>query len=260
MWFVQILNKKWQKITRIVDSGKISLYTLLEEKLSGLSIKRNYIIEALRKTGLNIEKPSKWKNTDLYNFAKTLINISKPMLLALNKIDIPSSKIHLENLKKQEYLTIPCSAQAELVLRKASEKKLIDYKPGDSSFKISNSEKINVRQEKALNIIQEKVLTKYKKTGIQATINTAFFKLLNMIVVYTVEDIDQLSDHKGRILPDARLVKNGTTCRELAFKIHTELGESFICAIDIRTRRKRGENHVLKNRDVISVISRKKRA
>jgi ribosome-binding ATPase YchF (GTP1/OBG family) len=68
-----------------------------------------------------------------------------------------------------------------------------------------------------------------------------------------------LSDHHGRVLPDAYLVPEGTTARQLAYVIHTELGESFIFAIDAREKRRIGENHILKNRDVISIVSAKKR-
>jgi ribosome-interacting GTPase 1 len=42
--------------------------------------------------------------------------------------------------------------------------------------------------------------------------------------------------------------------------IHTELGEGFIYAVEAREKKRIGEDHVLKDRDVISIISTKKRA
>ncbi|MCK4953553.1 TGS domain-containing protein, partial [Candidatus Bathyarchaeota archaeon] len=60
-------------------------------------------------------------------------------------------------------------------------------------------------------------------------------------------------------LPDAYLVPYGTTARQLAYIIHTELGEGFIHAVEARKKRRVGENYVLKERDVISVVSAKKR-
>jgi ribosome-binding ATPase YchF (GTP1/OBG family) len=42
--------------------------------------------------------------------------------------------------------------------------------------------------------------------------------------------------------------------------IHTELGESFIYAVDARTKRRLGEGYALKDKDVISIVSAKKRA
>ena len=112
----------------------------------------------------------------------------------------------------------------------------------------------------ALKTVREKILVKYGSTGIQDAINLAFFKLLNMIVVYPVEDVEHLTDHKGNVLPDAYLVPYGTTAREFAYMIHSELGETFIYAIEAREKKRVGENYILKDRDVISIVSAKKRA
>ena len=260
MWMMQIIKRNWQRIARTVESRRANLQSLLEDRLSGLSIKRRHINEALRRTELNADKPTRWSEEDLFMFVDALRKISKPMLIAANKIDIPAAEENLERLKNSGYLVVPCSAEAELVLRRASEKRLIQYKPGDADFSVLKPTEMTERQRRALKIIQEKVLQRYGTTGVQEAINAAFFKLLKMIVVYTVEDPEKLTDHSGRVLPDARLVPEGTTARELAYSIHTELGESFIYAIDCRSKVRRGENYVLKNRDVISIVSAKKRA
>ena len=81
-----------------------------------------------------------------------------------------------------------------------------------------------------------------------------------MITVYPVEDVEHLTDHNGRVLPDAYLVPKGTTAHQFAYIIHTELGESFIYAVDARNKKRIGENAELKDRDVISIVSAKKRA
>jgi hypothetical protein len=104
------------------------------------------------------------------------------------------------------------------------------------------------------------VLQENGSTGVQDALNMAYFKLLNMITVYPVEDLEHLTDHNGSVLPDAYLVPNGTTARQFAYIIHTELGESFLYAVDARDRRRIGEDAVLKDREVISIISAKKRA
>jgi hypothetical protein len=100
---------------------------------------------------------------------------------------------------------------------------------------------------------------KRESTGIQDTINFAFFKLLNMITVYPVENIDNFSDHKGRVLPDAYLVPYGATAKDLASMIHTELGKGFLYATDARTKMRVGEDYKLKDNDVISITSTSKR-
>lgn len=259
MWFVQILKKDWAKLARTAEAGTTDLVSLLETQLSGLAIKRDQIIEALRKTRLKAEKPTEWSNDELIEFLDALRSISKPMLIAANKMDLSTAEENAEKLKGSGYTVIPCCAEAELALRRAAEKRLIGYKPGDCNFTIQKPEKLTETQNNALKVVQEKVLRKFGSTGVQEAINTAFFKLLNMIVVYPVEDVEHLSDHTGRVLPDAYIVPYGTTARELAYIVHTELGESFIYAIEVHGKKRVGENYVLKDRDVISIVSAKKR-
>jgi ribosome-binding ATPase YchF (GTP1/OBG family) len=260
MWMANILKRDWPKIARTAESEAKDLLTILEERLSGLAIKRVHISEAIRRTGLNPDKPTSWSEEDFLRFIDTLRQIAKPMLIAANKMDMPTAEENFERLRKLNYIVVPCCAEAELALRRAAEKKLIEYRPGDCSFKIKSPEKLTESQLKALETIRERVLLKFGSTGVQEAINMAYFKLLNMIVVYPVEDLEHLSDHNGRVLPDAYLVPYGTTARELAYLIHTELGESFIYAVEARERKRVGEDYVLKDRDVISIISAKKRA
>jgi ribosome-binding ATPase YchF (GTP1/OBG family) len=260
MWIAQILKKDWPKTARTAEAETADLYTMLEDRLSGLQIKRTHITEAIRKTGLNPDKPASWNEQDFLKFVDTLRQIAKPMLIVANKIDLPTAEQNLQRLQKLNYTVIPACAEAELALRRAAEKQLIDYKPGDCNFKINHPEKLTENQTKALETIREKILLKNGSTGVQEAVNMAYFKLLDMITVYPVEDLEHLSDHNGRVLPDAYLVPYGTTARQLAYIIHTELGEGFIHAIEAREKKRIGENHILKDRDVISIISAKKRA
>jgi ribosome-binding ATPase len=259
MWMANILKKDWEKISRTAETEKKSIYGPMEERLSGLGIKRPHIFEAIRRTGLNADKPASWSDEEFLKFVDTLRRISKPMLIVANKIDLPTAQLNIERLKKLDYTVIPASAEAELALRRAAEKKLIDYRPGDTDFKIAQPEKLQPQQIKALEAIREKVLEKNGSTGVQQAINTAYFKLLNMITVYPVEDVEHLSNHNGKVLPDAYLVPEGTTAHQFAYIIHTELGESFLYAMDARRKTRIGEDAILKDRDVISIVSAKKR-
>jgi ribosome-binding ATPase YchF (GTP1/OBG family) len=260
MWIAQILKRDWPKIARNVEYESADFYTALEERLSGLAIRKTHFIEAIKKTGLSPDKPTTWTEQDYIHFVDTLRQIAKPMLIVANKIDLPTAEENLERLKKLNYIVVPACSEAELALRRAAEKQLIDYKPGDCNFKINNPEKLTENQKHALETIREKILIKHGNTGVQEAINMAYNKLLNMITVYPVEDLEHLSNHNGQVLPDAYLVPYGTTARQLAYIIHTELGEGFIYATEAREKKRIGEDYVLKDRDVISIISAKKRA
>lgn len=260
MWMVNIIKKDWAKVARTAETETQDLAALLEERVSGLGIRRNQLLEALRKTGLSGEKPTLWSEEEFVKFVDMLRQVSKPILIVANKMDLSTSEANLERLRKANRFVVPACAEAELALRRAAEKKLIDYRPGDCNFKISMPEKLTEGQVKALETIREKILIDLGSTGVQEAVNTAFFRLLNMITVYPVEDMEHLSDHTGRVLPDAYLVPYGTTARQLAYIIHTELGEGFIYANEARERKRVGEDYVLRDRDVISIISARKRA
>jgi ribosome-binding ATPase len=260
MWMVTILKKDWSKIARTAEADKKGIALPLEDRLTGLGIRRQLVGEAIRRANLNVDKPTTWSDDDFYRFVDTLRRMSKPMLIVANKIDLPTAEANLQRMKELDYMVIPCSAEAELGLRRAAEKQLIDYKPGDNDFKITHPEKLSAGQIKALEAIREKALAKYGSTGIQNAMNMAYFKLLNMITVYPVEDLEHFSDHNGRVLPDTYLVPQGTTAKQFAYIIHSELGDNFIYAVDARDKRRIGEDAILKDRDVISIVSAKKRA
>jgi len=133
----------------------------------------------------------------------------------------------------------------------------VEQTPG--GFEVLEPSGLSRGQRKALEAIRGRVLERWGGTGVQGTLNAAFFQLLDSILVYPVEDAEKLTDHDGRILPDCYLVSRGTTARRLASLIHTELEESFIYAVDARTKRRLGDGHVLQNNDVIQIVAAKAR-
>ncbi|WP_456420251.1 TGS domain-containing protein, partial [Methanocaldococcus infernus] len=75
------------------------------------------------------------------------------------------------------------------------------------------------------------------------------------IVVYPVEDENKFSDKEGNVLPDAFLMRKGDTARDLAYKIHTDLGERFLYAIDARKKIRLGADYELKHNDIIKIVA-----
>ncbi len=259
MWWLQIVKKDWEKIARRTESTGEDLADLLEKRLSGLAIRRDQILQAVKKSGLNTDKPTAWKEDDLRHFLHELRTVSKPMILAANKIDLPTAEENVERLKKLGYSVVPCCAEAELALRRSSEKGLTDYTPGAKSFNILKPNELREEQKQALETIGKKILSKWSSTGVQDTINAAYLKLLRMVAVYPVEDPEKLTDHMKRVLPDTYLVPEGTTAKEFASIIHSDLGEGFIYAIEARSKMRLGEDYKVKDGDVLSIVSAKKR-
>jgi ribosome-binding ATPase YchF (GTP1/OBG family) len=242
LWFAAVIKRAVQKIGR----GTTEISQTLAEQLSGLEVSKKQIEQALNKTSL----------TSVEAFATELRKISKPILIAANKIDLKPAQENFEKMKQKYESMVPTSAESEIALKKAAEKGLIEYLPGDN-FTILDQSKLASPQLAALDIIRKEVIEKYGSTGVQNCLNKAVFELLNYIAVYPVEDENKLSDKQGNILPDVHLVPNGTTALELAFRIHTDIGNKFVSAIDIRSRRRLGKDYVLKNNDVIKIMTSK---
>jgi hypothetical protein len=259
LWLLGIVKKDWQKIARTAQSAREAIGRHLEEKLTGLGMNRFHIAEAVESTGLDPYKSILWSGDDLSRFVTQLRKVSKPIIVAANKADKETAEEGIEKLKAAGYEVIPTCAEAELMLRRAAQAGLISYTPGDGDFEIPDASKLSDRQAKALELIRDKVLGRCGTTGLQEVINAAFFRLLNSIPVYPVEDVEKLSDHQGRVLPDCYLVPRGTTTRQFAGLIHSELAESFIFAVDARTKRRLGEDHILKENDIIQIVAAKSR-
>jgi ribosome-binding ATPase YchF (GTP1/OBG family) len=92
-------------------------------------------------------------------------------------------------------------------------------------------------------------------TGVQSALNAAVYDRLDRITVYPVQDASQWTDGSGTMLPDAFLLPAGSTPRDLAYAVHTDIGEGYLHAVDARSSRRIGEDHELSEGDVIKIIS-----
>jgi len=246
-WLRDIIKRHISKLEKRGDG-----VAGLGEILSSFKVSEKQIEEAAEKSYLSLSGIS-WSDEDILSFSRELLRISKPVAVAANKLDM-ASKEDLDRLKAElkNTLVIGCSGAAELTLRKAAKAGIIDYTPGATEFKIVG--KPSKEQEEALNYLAE-YIKKNNGTGVQQLINSVVFNMLKMIVVYPVEDENKYTDHYGNVLPDAFLVKEGTTAIELAEKIHTGLAKNMIYAVDAKKKIRVPKDYRLKDNDVIKFVS-----
>ncbi len=251
-WFIDILRREWDKLTREIEQKRSKLSDGIAKRFTGLGIKEYQIQDLLHKLELITKNPKEWTDLDIETFVKELRKNTKPIIIAANKADLCKD---LDIIKKiSDIIVIPCSAETELLLRKASKSGLVDYESGDEYFSIKENKELLPQQQKALDLVNT-VFTKIKSTGIQKILNIAVFDLLKLNVVFPVEDETKLTNKNGDILPDAKLLPQNSTAKDLAGLIHADIAKGFLHAIDCKTKQRIGADHKLKNGDVIKIIS-----
>lgn len=252
MWMYGILSNNWVRLIRKVDAEHLDISKVIFDQLSGTGIALEDIIEGKRTVK---EDYNKWEEEDLIQLVRNILNIAKPSLIIANKADLPGAKENIERIKEKYPNVIPTSAESEIALVRAAESGLISYVSGDSSFEILKREKLSEGQIKALEYIQTNILDVYGSTGIQEALNKAVFNLLNMIVIYPVQDEHKYTDQKGNVLPDAILVPQGSNPKELAYIIHSDIGDKFMHAVDARKNMRVASDYELCDGDIISIIT-----
>jgi len=253
LWLVSIIKRDWDHI-RELDSSGLNTAQILKKRLSGLAVTESTIDKVLNKFNLHNKKIRSWTEQELFNFCQSIRRIEKPVVIAANKADLLTSQNNLEKIMEKYTHVIPCTSELEVLLRKAAKNGFLHYLPGDDSFEIKENMQLSEKQRYALQIVSS-FIKKYGSTGVQEILNVACFDLLKKIVVYPVEDESKITDKKGNILPEAYLLNEDSTAKDLAHVIHDELGKGFLFAIDVRTKRRLGADHILKNNDVVKIVS-----
>lgn len=256
-WYLSLIKKGWERFARETNQERPELNKAVARHLSGLGVTDKLMEKVIKKLNLD-EDIMLWDESVLEKLSTALRKATKPMIIACNKIDMLNAAENFARLQKEfpELMLVPCSAESELALREAAKHNLISYVAGENHFEIIDETKLSEKQRNALNFIQKKVLDKFGSTGVEQVLDDAVYKLLKYIAVYPVAT-NKLTDKDGNILPDCFLVPENITALEFAFKIHTDIGNSFIRAVDMKTKQVIGKDHPLKHRDVVEIMTSK---
>jgi len=255
LWYTGILKKVWRGFARTIEVSKEDFAKAVVKQFSGLRVTENNVKDVVREGNFDSAKASKWEDEELKRFASALRRKTKPMIIAANKVDLPSGKENYEKLLKEfsDYVIVPCSADSELALREADKAGLIKYIPGEKNFEVVGD--LNEKQKQALDKIKKNILEVYGSTGVQEVLNKVVFELLKYIAVFPA-GATKLGDSKGNILPDCFLVPDGSTALDFAYIIHSDLGDKFIKAINAKTKQAVGKDYKVKHRDGLEVVTR----
>ena len=254
-WYCNIFMKVWKTFSKQIEINHVNFSEAVAKQFSGLKVNEEQVKKVLLKLNFN-SKPSNWKDKDVFTFSRELRKLSKPMIIAANKVDLEKGEKNYLKLKEKfkDSIIIPCSADSELALRQAAKTGLIEYIPVEKNFKILKN--INDKQKQALDNIKKNVLDKFEfGTGVQEVLNRAVFDLLGYLAIFPAS-ATKLKDSKGNILPDCFLMPPGSTALDFAYYLHTDFGENFIKAIHARTKMALGKDYNLKNRDALEIVTK----
>jgi ribosome-binding ATPase len=257
LWYTKLFSSNMVKISKTAKLPGMGLPGAIAEVLQGIGVKREHVIYALNEALLQDKDVDTWNEKEIQNFCWILRDISKPTLIIANKMDLPNSAENFKRLREQnkDLIVVPTSGEAELSLRRAETKGLIKYIPGEELFDVVKPQELTTSQKAALAYIRRKVFGEYLRTGVQFALNIAIFKLLKMNSVYGVANPQTLSDKHGNVLPDVYLLPDGSTVKGLADAIHGDLAKGLLFAIDARTGLHLPVDYVVRDRDVLSLVS-----
>ena len=249
-WLTGIIDRNWESVERKSRSPDFDINDALTDLLTGFGATTADVASCLRDIEYP-EDPIQWEDADKEALAAAVRAQTKPIILVANKVDIADDET-LARLQEAAEIVIPATADGELALRRAVEAGVVDYDPGDEDFEIIGD--ISDEQAAGLEQIRE-VMAEHGGTGVQSALNAAVYDLLDQITAFPVENETKWVDGQGNVLPDAFLLPEGSTPTDLAAKIHSDIAEGYLHAVNGKTNRRISDSYELEDGDVIKIVS-----
>ena len=250
LWLASIVERNWETVERQSRSPDFDIDEGLTEFLTGVGATELDVARTLRKLEYP-EDPLAWTDEHRETLASEIRARTKPIIVVANKADVAPPE-NIQALKERNEATIPVTADGELALRRAVDADIVAYDPGDPDFEITGD--ISDDQRAGLERIRD-VMDDHGGTGVQEALDTAVYEVLDQITAYPVQDETHWTDGQGNVLPDAHLLPDGSTPRDLAYAVHSDIGDGYVHAVDAREKRRIGDDTELDEGDVIKIVS-----
>ena len=251
LWLAGIVDRNWESVERKSRSPDFDLDAALSDMLTGFGA-TEYDVTAVLRDLEYPDDPKAWSDADREALARAVRRRTKPIVVVANKVDAAPDDAVDRIREGTDKPVIPATADGELALRRAADAGVVDYDPGDESFEIVGD--VSDDQRAGLDALRESMAT-HGGTGVQSALNAAVYDLLDRITAYPVQDAGKWTDGTGNVLPDAFLLASGATPRDLAYAVHSDIGEGYLHAVDARASRRIGEDHELTEGDVVKIVS-----
>jgi hypothetical protein len=250
LWLAGIVDRNWESVERRSRSPDFDMEESLTDMLTGFGATEAEVAATLRSLDYPAD-PKQWTDEHREALAADVRARTKPIVVVANKVDAASEE-NVRRLREAAEYVVPATADGELALRKGAEAGIVDYDPGDEDFDIVGD--VSDAQAAGLERIRE-VMAEYGGTGVQTALNAAVYDLLDHLTAYPVQNETRWTDGTGNVLPDAFLLPRGSTPTDLAYAVHSDIGDGYLHAVDARANRRISDSYELEEGDVIKIVS-----
>ena len=252
MWYLDILEKGIDRYRSGYGGEERAIEADLAEQMSAFGISEEELKQVILASDLELD-PDAWDDEDREGLAREIRIRTKPMVIAANKADTEAARKHYAEITADpdygHWTIVPVSAHAEKALKNGDEAGVLEYRPGDGEFEIT----ADLPEEKRAGLERiDAFLDAFGETGVQRAIETALFEELGAIAVFPGARKPQ---EDGTFLQDCFVFPGGSTAEEFAYFLHTDIGEGFLHAHDVRSGRQIGADTELSHRDVIEITT-----
>jgi len=252
MWYLGVLEKGIERYRSGYHGEEADIEADLAEQMSAFKISEDEIKQVILSLDLELD-PDEWDEDDRFDLAREIRIRTKPMVIAANKMDTEAAQANWETVTADpdyEHLTfVPVSAHAEKALKNGDEQDVLDYRPGDDDFEVL----ADLPEEKAAGLEQiGEFVGDFGGTGVQQALETALFEELDAIAVFPGARKPQ---DDGTFLQDCFVLPDGSTAEDFAYFLHTDIGDGFLHAHDVRSQRQIGADTTLDHRDVVEITT-----
>jgi len=252
MWYLDVLEKGIDRYHTGYHGAEREIEADLAEQLSAFGITEDEVKQVILALDLALD-PDTWDEADREALAREIRIRTKPMVIAANKMDTAAAQENWGRVTADpdyEHLTfVPVSAHAEKALKQGDEQGVLTYRPGDEDFEVT----ADLPEEKAAGLEQiREFVNAYGGTGVQEVLETALFEELGAIAVFPGASSPQ---DDGTFLQDCFVLPDGSTAEDFAYFLHSDIGDGFLHAHDIRSGRQVGADTELDHRDVIEITT-----
>jgi ribosome-binding ATPase len=232
-WIKGNLYERWGNIRRRHIATKSTAVETLQAQFSGYGSTAVLVARTLDRLALK-EPLEEWTEATVDRVVSAFTDEKFPTVIALNKIDDADSYTNLMKITKmyKDSMVVPCSAKAELFLRKMAKQGYVQYTEGsdsvwtrqdlidDGDAEGGGLKPLDEKNQDIIDEYKDMILYRYGSTGVVQILSKAA-EILGLVPLFPVRSVSTYSSGNDSkvVFRDCVLIKKNTTVGEAARKV-----------------------------------------